>query len=61
MVDPHGKDGEFDIEQYLENLTVLNDTNDSTLTEKTPRVTKRLKIAIWNCRGLCTPNRILVV
>ena len=49
---------EFDINNYIDNLPVLE---DSTYIEEevptTNRSLSKLKIALWNCRGLCTPSK----
>ena len=49
---------EFDINNYIDNLPVLE---DSTYIEETVTTSNRslskLKIALWNCRGLCTPSK----
>ena len=55
MVDQHD---EFDINDYIDNLPVLE---DSTFIEEevapSNRSLSKLKIALWNCRGLCTPSK----
>ena len=49
---------EFDINNYIENLPVLEDTTfiEENITTSNRSLSK-LKIALWNCRGLCTPSK----
>ena len=58
MVNQANFNNEFDIENYLNTLPTLEDTTiieeNSTTTRKS---LSKLKIALWNCRGLCTPSK----
>ena len=54
MIDQH----EFDINEYIDKLPVLE---DSTFIEESATTSNRslskLKISLWNCRGLCTISK----